>query len=87
MWSAAFTFVGPEYIGMVAGEAKLPRRYLKNAFKTAYFRFTLFFVGSALCVGIVIPYNDKTLVGILSGSSGGAGTAAASPCKSLRQAQ
>ncbi|KAI1450059.1 amino acid permease/ SLC12A domain-containing protein [Annulohypoxylon stygium] len=79
MWSAAFTFVGPEYIGMVAGEAKLPRRYLKNAFKTAYFRFTLFFVGSALCVGIVIPYNDKTLVGILSGSSGGAGTAAASP--------
>ncbi|KAI1093937.1 amino acid permease/ SLC12A domain-containing protein [Rostrohypoxylon terebratum] len=79
MWSAAFTFVGPEYIGMVAGETKLPRRYLKNAFKTAYFRFTLFFVGSALCVGIVVPYNDKTLVGILSGSSGGSGTAAASP--------
>ncbi|KAI2467897.1 amino acid permease/ SLC12A domain-containing protein [Annulohypoxylon bovei var. microspora] len=78
MWSAAFTFVGPEYISMVAGEAKLPRRYLKNAFKTAYFRFTLFFVGSALCVGIVIPYNDTTLLAILSGS-GGAGTAAASP--------
>ncbi|KAI1458943.1 amino acid permease/ SLC12A domain-containing protein [Annulohypoxylon moriforme] len=79
MWSAAFTFVGPEYVGMVAGETKLPRRYLKNAFKTAYFRFTLFFVGSALCVGIVIPYNDQTLLSILSGSSGGAGTAAASP--------
>ena len=30
-------------------------------------------------VGIVIPYNDPTLVGILSGDNGGAGTAAASP--------
>ncbi|KAH6656508.1 amino acid permease/ SLC12A domain-containing protein [Truncatella angustata] len=79
MWSAAFTVVGPEYVAMVAGETKLPRRYLKNAFKTAYVRFALFFIGSALCVGIVIPYNDKTLVSILSGSSEGAGTAAASP--------
>ncbi|KAI9150800.1 amino acid permease AGP2 [Paramyrothecium foliicola] len=79
LWSAAFTIVGPEYVSMIAGETKLPRRYLKNAFKTAYVRFTLFFVGSALCVGIVIPYNDPTLLSILAGDSGGAGTAAASP--------
>ncbi|KAI1099521.1 amino acid permease/ SLC12A domain-containing protein [Jackrogersella minutella] len=79
LWSAAFTIIGPEYVAMVSGETKLPRRYLKNAFKTAYARFTFFFVGSALCVGIVIPYNDNTLLSILSGTSGGAGTAAASP--------
>lgn len=64
---------------MVAGETKLPRQYLKSGFKTAYTRFTIFFIGSALCVGIVIPYNDITLLSILSGSSDGAGTAAASP--------
>jgi amino acid transporter len=64
---------------MVAGETKLPRRYLKNAFKTAYVRFALFFIGSALCIGIVIPYNDSTLLSILSGKAEGAGTAAASP--------
>jgi amino acid transporter len=79
LWSAAFTVVGPEYLSMLSGEVKLPRRYLKAAFKVTYARFAFFFIGSALCVGIVIPYNDKTLLDILSGSSEGAGTAAASP--------
>ncbi|KAH7090205.1 amino acid permease/ SLC12A domain-containing protein [Paraphoma chrysanthemicola] len=79
LWSAAFTVVGPEYLSMLSGEVKLPRRYLKSAFKVTYARFAFFFIGSALCVGIVIPYNEKTLLDILSGSSEGAGTAAASP--------
>jgi len=64
---------------MLAGEVKLPRRYLKNAFKVTYVRFAIFFIGSALCVGIVIPYNETTLLDIMAGKSGGAGTAAASP--------
>lgn len=79
LWSAAFTVVGPEYLSMLSGEVKLPRRYLKNAFKVTYIRFAFFFIGSALCVGIVIPYNESTLLDILSGASEGAGTAAASP--------
>lgn len=79
LWSAAFTIVGPEYVSMVSGETKLPRKYLKNAFKTTYIRFAFFFIGGALTVGVAIPYNDKTLVSILGGSSSGAGTAAASP--------
>ncbi|CAM1509729.1 Fc.00g000640.m01.CDS01 [Cosmosporella sp. VM-42] len=79
LWSAAFTVVGPEYVSMVSGETKLPRRYLKNAFKTTYARFAFFFVGSALTVGIVIPYDDSTLLSILKGDAGGAGTASASP--------
>lgn len=79
LWSAAFTVVGPEYVSMVAGEVKSPRRYLKQAFKATYARFGLFFIGSALCVGIVVPYNDPTLLDIFNGSGNGAGTAAASP--------
>jgi amino acid transporter len=79
LWSAAFTIVGPEYLSMLSGEVKLPRTYLKNAFKVTYIRFAFFFIGSALCVGIVIPYNEKTLLDIMSGAAGGAGTAAASP--------
>ncbi|ORY08767.1 general amino acid permease-like protein AGP2 [Clohesyomyces aquaticus] len=79
LWAASFCIVGPEYISMVSGEAKRPRVYIKNAFKTVYWRFGFFFILGALCVGIVIPYNDPTLVGILAGDSGGAGTAAASP--------
>jgi amino acid transporter len=64
---------------MVAAEAKRPRIYIKNAFKTMYIRFGVFFIGGALCVGIVIAYNDPALVAILSGEASGGGTAAASP--------
>jgi amino acid transporter len=44
-----------------------------------YIRFGIFFIGGALCVGIVCAYNDPTLVSILTGTAGGSGTAAASP--------
>ncbi|KAK4238812.1 amino acid permease-domain-containing protein [Achaetomium macrosporum] len=79
LWIAAFTIVGPEYVSMVAGEAKLPRVYLKNASKTTYVRFGMFFILSAVCVGVVVPYNDPALVAIVTGASEAAGTASASP--------
>ncbi len=79
LWSASFTVVGPEYMAMVAAEAKRPRIYIKAAFKTVYVRFALFFMGGSLAVGIVCAYNDPQLVAVLSGTSGGGGTAAASP--------
>ncbi|RKL39147.1 hypothetical protein BFJ70_g6128 [Fusarium oxysporum] len=63
---------------MIAGEAKSPRVYLKNAFKTTYIRFGIFFILSSLRVDIILPYNDPTLVGIVNGVDG-AGTGAASP--------
>ncbi|KAL6889094.1 amino acid permease/ SLC12A domain-containing protein [Trichoderma evansii] len=79
LWTASFCIVGPEYVSLVAAESKHPRKYIKAAYKTIYFRFFVFFVGSALAVGIVIPYNDPTLVSILIGNGSGGGTAAASP--------
>jgi amino acid transporter len=79
MWSASFIIVGPEYLAMAAAEVKRPRIYLKTAFTTVYWRFAFFFIGGALCVGIVTPYNSPTLAAILEGKAKGAGTAAASP--------
>ncbi|CAG7916439.1 unnamed protein product [Penicillium olsonii] len=78
IWYAAFTCVGPEYISMIAAEAKHPRVYLKSAFKTAYWRFGAFFIGSSLCVGIIIAHNDPVLVDIANGESTRSG-AASSP--------
>lgn len=78
LWGGCFAIVGPEYISMVAAEAKRPRTYIKQAFKTVYWRFGLFFFGSALCVGIVLPYNDPKLVAIAEGTAS-AGTAEAAP--------
>jgi len=76
LWAASFCVVGPEYISMVAGEARRPRTYIKNAFKTVYWRFGAFFILGALCVGIVIPYNDPELLSVLEA---GESSAAASP--------
>ncbi|KAK1145252.1 hypothetical protein N8T08_004405 [Aspergillus melleus] len=78
LWSAAFTIVGPEYISVAAAETKHPRVVLKKAFKTVYFRFGAFFVLGALCVGILVPWNDSTLQSNLTGEST-TGGAAGSP--------
>lgn len=77
LWSACFAVVGPEYISMVAAEAKRPRIYIKNAFKTVYIRFGLFFMGGALAVGIVCAANDPQLESVVTGGSDG--SASASP--------
>ncbi|KAI2780147.1 amino acid permease/ SLC12A domain-containing protein [Daldinia loculata] len=71
VFSAGFTVVGPEYLAMVAGEAERPRTYLKNGFKTVYWRFAIFFIGGALCVGIVLPYNDSVLKNADTGTANG----------------
>ncbi|KAH0431134.1 hypothetical protein CcaCcLH18_07312 [Colletotrichum camelliae] len=76
--TAIFIIVGPDYISMVAAEAKHPSRYIKSAFKTVYLRFGIFFVGSAIAVGIVLPYDDAKLRSIhIDGQ--GTSTANASP--------
>ena len=57
LWSAAFTICGPEYVSMIAAEAKRPRIYMKTAYKTIYWRFGIMFLGTALAVGIVVPVS------------------------------
>jgi amino acid transporter len=78
LWSACFTVVGPEYISMVAAEAKRPRIYIKNAFKTVYLRFGIFFVGGALAVSIICSARDPALTKVVMGETSGS-SAAASP--------
>ncbi len=63
---------------MVAAETENPRKILPTAFRAFVWMILLFFVGSALCMGIVIPYNDATLLAILGGAISGSGTGAAS---------
>jgi len=58
---AGFVMGGPEYISMIAGEAKDPRRTVPRAFRTIIARLLVFFLGGALCVGILVPSNDTTL--------------------------
>ncbi|KAL4862835.1 hypothetical protein BDV12DRAFT_190109 [Aspergillus spectabilis] len=79
MIQGSFTMVGPEFISMAAGEAENPRRLMGKAFASFVWRLMFFFIGGALCVGIVIPYNDQMLADVISGEREGSGTGAASP--------
>ncbi|KAI1342476.1 general amino acid permease [Xylariaceae sp. FL0016] len=76
---ASFAICGPEYISSVAAETKSPRRILPQCFKSFKWRLLFFFAGSALCMGIVIPYDDETLAAYISGTKPGSGTSAAVP--------
>lgn len=71
---ACFTIVGPEYLAMVAGEAgQETRKVLAGTFRTVFYRLMLFYVLGALSVGILLPYNDPTLVGLAAAGSTSSG--------------
>ncbi|EPE09120.1 general amino acid permease agp2 [Ophiostoma piceae UAMH 11346] len=78
LFQASYVVAGPDYLSIVAGEVKHPRRALKAAFKTMYLRFGVIFIGSALAIGIVVAANDPALVDVVSGNTS-TSTAAASP--------
>ena len=69
--------VGPEFISMCAAEAENPRRLMKKAYTSFVWRLMVFFLGGALCVGIVIPSDDKLLAQFIGGDKEGGGTGAA----------
>lgn len=73
---AAFTIAGPDYVSMAAGEAENPRVVMPRAYNAVFYRLTAFFILGSLCVGILVPYNDKELVAAFADSKPGA---AASP--------
>jgi amino acid transporter len=73
---ASFTIAGPDYVSMSAGEAENPRVVMPKAFNAVFYRLTTFFVLGALCVGINVPYDDKTLEAALKKTTA---NAAASP--------
>lgn len=69
--------VGPEFISMAAGEAQNPHKVMCQAYASFFWRLLFFFCLGALCVGIVIPYNDQSLQNMLDGSKEGSETGAA----------
>ncbi|KAJ5683234.1 Amino acid/polyamine transporter I [Penicillium macrosclerotiorum] len=74
--AASFTIAGPDYVSMAAGETMNPRIVLPKAFNGVFYRLTAFFVLGVLCVGILVPYNDKTMADAFDNDKPGA---AASP--------
>ncbi|KLT42321.1 amino acid permease [Cutaneotrichosporon oleaginosum] len=70
-WST-FAVVGPDYLSMVSGEVKSPRRVMPRAFKTTVYRIFGFYLMGALCVSIVCAANDPALLGAIENKAAGA---------------
>ena len=73
---ASFVIAGPDYVSMSAGEAENPRVVMPKAYNAVFYRLTTFFVLGALCVGILVPYDDEELTAAFTSGLPGA---AASP--------
>jgi amino acid transporter len=80
--------VGPDYISMMSGEIKNPRRVLPPAFNSIIYRIVFFYLTGALCVGIVSASDDPNLLGAIADGAPGAAKSPYIICKSgsIRQA-
>jgi amino acid transporter len=58
---AAFSIGGPDLVAMSSAEAVQPRKTIPRATKSIVVRMALFFVLGAICMGILVPYNDADL--------------------------
>ncbi|WVQ80706.1 hypothetical protein IAT38_002811 [Cryptococcus sp. DSM 104549] len=67
-----FAIVGPDYISMVGGEVKNPRRILPKAFNSTIYRIVGFYLTGALCVGVVSSSTDQNLLGAIAAGAPGA---------------
>lgn len=59
----AFSFGGTEFISLSAAEQVNPRKSLKTGIKLVVFRVVVFFLGSLVFVGLLVPYDSPNLMG------------------------
>lgn len=81
---AAFSFSAIESVALIAGEAHNPRRTMKMAIRTVFYRIVGIYVLSTLIIGLTVSQYSPLL---LTSMKDGAGTAGASPfvvlCKQM----
>lgn len=70
--NAGYSYSGTETVVLTAAEASNPTKQIPKASKRVLYRICLFNIGSALIVGMVVPYTHPALLG-------GTGNAASSP--------
>ncbi|KAJ4386144.1 hypothetical protein N0V93_009037 [Gnomoniopsis smithogilvyi] len=73
---AAFAYGGVESIGVIAGEAHNPRKTMKAATKTVFYRIVGLYVTAVIIIGVNVSQNSPELI---SAVSSGGHTAASSP--------
>ncbi|KAI0036583.1 general amino acid permease 1 [Vararia minispora EC-137] len=59
---AAFSMNGMEIITLAAAETRNPRRNLRVAMKTVFFRIFVCYILTSLVIGMLVPSNDPSLL-------------------------
>jgi lysine-specific permease len=59
---AGFAFQGTEGVGLAAAETANPVKNVPKAIRSVFWRILLFYIGSILVVGTLIPFNDPNLL-------------------------
>ena len=58
---AGFSFQGTELIAVAAGEAQEPEKTIPKAIRAVFFRILLFYIGTFIVIGFLLPYTDSRL--------------------------
>ncbi|NLD19185.1 MAG: amino acid permease, partial [Clostridiales bacterium] len=61
--SAGFSFLGVEMVALTAGEAENPAQTIPKAIKTVFFRIMIFYLGTIIVIGFLIPFTNPNLLG------------------------
>ncbi|WP_028533974.1 amino acid permease [Paludibacterium yongneupense] len=57
-----FSFQGTELIGVAAGESERPGQTIPRAVRQIFWRILMFYALSILVIGLILPYNDPSLL-------------------------
>ena len=70
--NAAFSYGGVETVAVAAGEAENPRKNIPKAVRRVFWRILFFYVLGSLAIGVLVPYNDDSLLNARKNDSAGA---------------
>ncbi|KAJ5110465.1 hypothetical protein N7532_001000 [Penicillium argentinense] len=60
---AGTLYAGTEMVGITAGESANPRKAVPRAIQQVFWRILIFYIGTIFFIGILMPYDDKQLLG------------------------
>ncbi|KAH6677136.1 putative arginine permease [Halenospora varia] len=66
---AGFSYQGTELVGIAAGETENPRKNVPAAIKKTFYRILFFFVFTIFFIGLLVPYDNPSLLSDASDAS------------------
>lgn len=59
---AGFSYQGTELVGIAAGETDNPRKTVPSAIRKTFWRILIFFVLTIFMIGLLVPYDNESLL-------------------------